>query len=160
MALRFLSFSARFFDRLSTFMRRWLHSIREHSIPLYYDYIEGLWGEYVAARRNWQQPLSRTDEIWLSLPWGINLLWGISRLTFDQVRRIVQLFFANLSSDDPQAMTDDRDWQLDVNLIYDNAEALIAGLCVGLKTEEFAWIRRTVERCQAWLKQRFGSEQE
>jgi hypothetical protein len=94
--VRFLNSTAAWFlEWLSQFIEKWLESVREHSSPLYHDYIEGMLSEYAEVRETLRcnKNYSEIRIILVSIPWGIDIVWGICRLTLSRYRRALSLCF-------------------------------------------------------------------
>jgi hypothetical protein len=84
--------SAWFLNEFGSFVKRWLVSVREHAVPLYHEYVEGMISDYIDERRKWRSKgRSELQILLLSIPWGISILLGICRLKVCRFRRGISL---------------------------------------------------------------------
>lgn len=79
-------------EKLSLWSRRWQEANREHSTPLYHDYIEGMFAHYTDQRLVWlEQGYSQKTILIKSLPLFVEIVMGIGHLTFQRFNRGISL---------------------------------------------------------------------
>lgn len=84
--------SAWLLEKLGNVVRDWLISIRGHTVPLYHEYVEGMFSDYTERRQRWRnENKSEFEILFLSIPWGVSILLGICRLNVDRLRRGISL---------------------------------------------------------------------
>lgn len=78
--------------KFGSFVKAWLLSVQDHTVPLYHDYVEGMISDYIDQRQKWQdQSRSELQILLQSIPWGISILLGICRLNVCRWRRGISL---------------------------------------------------------------------